>query len=445
MVRLQPDARGRCTFRVTTFATSNRVDITLTSRRYQKPRTRVFRVSEDGRVHVDLALTTEASAHVKVRIPKDGHHYISLERWDSRIHDWTVGRTRDRGMPTEVADAEGFVLFRDLPEGRYRAVDTVSLTASDPFEVSEGSDPAQATLDLSACDWARGVVIVPKGASLDAVKIIREDTVLLPAHSATGFTEPIPYRRSHRLRFNRTTGVFRCRVPTGRSVELSVRHPWHKPHPTFGTIVIDKPRSDYRLQLTRESGALVTFARPIPDPDAGTDANSSTGSYGMRKHYNYRVVLTAVDGRRNECRAYLNAARDAIEFGEYEPGRYTLAIDTVHTAPVLVENVRLKAVATAIGPVSWSRGSRYRVKFIYANSGKKSSHWTYFLTLRANPTSPMHFRRTAELNKDGGEIVGLAAGRYHIEFAAKVAPGLSYRKSIDFDGTNDVEHEIKIE
>ncbi len=433
-VRLRPDSHGVCSFRITAFASANRIELSLESRRYRDPDLSAFEIKDDQPVQVELALATEGSAHVHVRPPKDGFHYITLERWNDDAGAWMVGRSHNETVDEIVPDARGLAMFWDLPVGRYRAVDTISLTASAPFDVTADGGAAKADLDLSQCGWARGVVEVPDGGALAAVRLLRSDTV--------GYKFAMPHRKWKRMRFSRETGAFRCRVPTGRAIDLAVRHPILSPHQTQGSIRIEQPGDDHRLQLVRTAGTLLRFSEPLPEPSDTLRVSRRPRPEGAPNCH--EVSLVSRTGVRKTSVSYLNAARDTLEFGAVPTGQYTIEIDSQTTAPIIVPNVTITDGINEVEDVQWSPGATLRITFTYSDSRLKKETPIHLLSLDATPINPPRFKRFGTLTRDGGEIRGLAAGMYRVSFRDILGELDSQTEVIEFDGKTEIKRSFPI-
>ena len=230
----------------------------------------------------------------------------------------------------------------------------------------------------------------------------------------------------------RPDGTFSLRVPGTRPVALAVRHPLLRPDAASAALVLEGPQSGLRVRLV--AGATARFTLP------GVKAARSEfpGSGGLK------VVLFAgaPEGKPlMECDT--QPADEAWVFGGFEPGTFTLWIDTGSTAPVVRRGVVLGEGVTDLGALETSPGTtvRVRVKTKEGTAAPRLSVWA------VHQGEPAYQRGT---NSRGGPedvlVTGLGAGRFRVTAAPIMGAlgvggdgrGLRIDQVLEVDGTGEV-------
>lgn len=337
---------------------------------------------------VTFELQPEGALVVEIAPPADGRLAAQLERWSGE--SWVPARTRD------VENRGGTTRYGALPAGRYRVRDTKSGAMTEEVEVVPGAGAAAGTLDLSRAGEVKGRVEAPVGTDMSQVEV-RVDGK--PA-STLGVVRSPQVRRD---------GTFALRVSGDRETTLQAFHPLLR---ASEEIRVTAPRSDVVLRLA--AGPTATFIVDR-DPNRGFQRNV------------VRVLLYRGEVK-GEPLAVLTAKREErrYTFGGFEPGRYTVWIDTAPFAPVVLRGVDLAGGANDLGTAAVHDGAGIRVE-ILVKEGQSAPRIYLFASRITEP------RYTRGLNSNGEaaiELRGLGAGRFSV-LAAPIMGGPSAGKGLD--------------
>ena len=371
-------------------------------------------------VRVDLI----ASLVVRLDVlgPGDGVVSPGLQRWNEALDDWDP-EFLQRGFTR----SDGFATIRNVAPGRYRALDRASGLASDPFDVSMASSPVQVILDARRASWVRGTLLRPKGVRTLRdfhVGIERKGMLIRKTHERP---------RLPGVRVDPNSGAFSIRVHGKEPVTIRAYHHTYIPHALHGRARVVGGETDVRLQVIPGPRARIT-----PDPSVSRALLSQRGNQ-------IPVMLYPRGGTEQPLArlARLDTHENEIVFGNYEPGRYDIWIDTWHGKPLRLENIELKSGETQLGTHKVARGSRLRVIVNGSDDVLKRVR----LSIMATSVDAPHHKRTwiAEgpsptLQREW-RVAGLGAGRYEVsvwQTGYGSVTGELLRETIAFDGEHEV-------
>jgi RNA polymerase sigma factor (sigma-70 family) len=314
-----------------------------------------------------------ATSRLEVAVvpPTGGPYSLSLEPAGDQRVSWLGEGTQRKGV----------LVFDQLLAGRYRLTDRISGLASRVFEVRANASPTKVTFDMSTLVRLHGRVEFPVGARFGQTLV--ETAFEDKAHS--------PGKRAN----VRPDGSFTVSIPRDRAVSLTPVHPLLAPAKDGGVVVVRGATNEVILRLTNGRTARVHLTPPPSSPfGSRTSVRLFRGAPGAEPISTHEGVL----------------AVGLLRFGHFEPGTYTLWIDTPGYAPAVVPGVVLSEGSTDLGTVRLSRGASIRVQ-VKVRRGQVSPH----VYVSARCLSEPGYQR--DENGHGAETVvlrGLAPGRYRV-------------------------------
>ncbi len=358
-------------------------------------------VDADGVAAFDLV--RGATVRGRVVMPADGRSDAGIQRWDAENARWV--RVGGRG-PGQGPAPDGTLREAGLSAGRYRMTDSRCGLATRPVDVAQGEEAELGVLDLSHVGWVRGRVTAPDGADLSLawVRVTARD---VDAPEASGL---------ERARVS-ANGAFQVRVAGDRPTRLEVVHPVLRASADGGACEVGEPREGVELRLERGPVVQLTTVVAIRSP------------FGRPP----RLVAWRGEPRgtpdfQSEC----VLAGEGISVAAPPPGRWTLWIDTLEYAPLLLRDVAVGEDGADLGRIALSRGSSIRVRARVAEgtSAPRLSIWAW------HGEEPAYVRG---LNSDGATEVllsGLGAGTFTLTIGAIVGgpSDARLRREITVDG-----------
>ena len=360
---------------------------------------------------VVLRLRAAGEALVRVHRPADGRVRALLQVWDEAKGAWPPLPAKASGHRVGHVDESGFVSFRRLAPGRYRVVDLHSRRDTGPFEV-RGNEQTRVTLDLRAVGWVKGRVVTPPGVPAWEFTVgfegepVRETPLGLAGDGLPG----------ERVR---SDGTFAVRVPGDRTAVLRPFHHVHRPHPTQGRVEVSTPREGIQLVAVRGATATVRFSQPV-----------------VRGRDPARVVVRLFPGEPKgqglDVRGLVNPASDALTFGGYDPGTYTVWIDMVKAAPLVLRDVALGEDDVDLGRFDPDPGSRVVVEVLVKDG--QSPPRTSMIARRLDEPA---YTRSIVSSESRVTLSGLGPGRFQV-----ISQHLN--EEITVDGTTDVHRTLDL-
>ncbi len=376
----------------------------------------------DGPLRASVDLEPAGALRVRVMTPADKRpDRPLLQRFDAARNAWSPapGWGPGAGQRSDEGPQGYSLLHEGLTPGRYRLVTLDCGEASAPVEVRGGAE-SEALLDLSRSGPVTGTVEVPEGFDVGRTTLTVEVGDL-----GSTFGQPPGQGQV------RKDGTFSVRVPGSRPVALRVRHPLLKPDAASAALLLDRPQEGLRLRLV--TGPTARFTLP------GVMAASSPfpGMGGLRV-----LLFDGAPGAKPLLTCAPELAGPTWSFGGYEPGTYTVWIDTGSTAPLEQRGVVLGEGETDLGALATGPGTtvRVRVKAKEGTAVPRLSVWVQHLG------EPAYQRGT---NSRGGPddvlVSGLGAGRFRVTGGAVMgamggggAPGRGLDETFEADGASEV-------
>ena len=178
---------------------------------------------------------------------------------------------------------------------------------------------------------------------------------------------------------------------------LAVRHPLLRPDAASAALVLEGPQSGLRVRLV--AGATARFTLP------GVKAARSEfpGIGGLK------VVLFAgaPEGKPlMECDT--QPADEAWVFGGFEPGTFTLWIDTGSTAPLVLRGVVLGEGVTDLGALETSPGTTVRVR-VKTKEGTAAPRLSVWAVHQGEPGLPARHELARRPRRRAGDGSGRGA------------------------------------
>jgi hypothetical protein len=369
----------------------------------------------------DVALRSGAALSARILLPKGfderelapptdpdvprfmgrpGLGWYQLQRWNEKGQTWDL-----RTSNCIAAGSDGVLSLPRVEPGRYRVLSSVTLVASPDITVVDGTEPAEAVLDLSRAGRVRGRVTAEGDVPLDVARVVIE-------------TPPAAGRAdgSRRVAALREDGWFDVWAPGDRAVRIHAEHPWLRADPKSGSVELTEPRADPVLRLV--PGPTLSFRVP---PGATPKARPQVRCLFFRGEVKGDPVVEATA-----------ASTDVpIRMGNFEPGRWTLWIDVGGFAPKTLPDVELGAATTDLGVLALDHGSSIRVK-VSAAPGEEQRP----VSVRVISTTGPSLERWA---RAGPEIVvpDLSAGRYSVYVHQASQSREPTPLTVDVDGVHD--------
>jgi len=426
-VALKPDVDGVCEIPFTPAKPTGDVFLYLRLTGYLASAPAKASLAGPDPIEMAVDLVTAGSALIKVLVPKDGRNKITTQAWDADKGEW-IGHVAPNSFNVSMgggtADPNGLVTLPNLRPGRYRAVDTYSGITGEPFDVVAGGEPTRSTLDLTKSGWVKGRVVPPPGVPVGEFTVAAEGEAPNTSFRMFGTSGGLPGRP-----VNGKDGTFWYRVPGDRPVTLRIYHTTCVPHPTKGRVTVTGPREGIELHAEAGASATVHLAEPL----------RMYMNPGQKRSVQVRLYKGAVKGAGIGLTGTLDGAAERIEFGGFAPGTYTLWIDTLSAAPLVLEDVVLGEGDADLGTHATSKGSTFLLH-VKVKEGQSPSR-VHLTARRAG--EPAYARHTDAI---GTTIVlsGLGPGRFRIQGGFYAGTGGGFDEEITFDGKNDVERTIDL-
>jgi hypothetical protein len=375
-------------------------------------------------IRATVELQRAGTLLVRVDLPEDEHHHVHVQTFDEAQNAWPEEprpnplRTLDMGQPTK-ADADGILRLTGLRPGRYRAYDALSGIVSPEVRVAAGDAPAEVRLDLRTAGYVHGRVEIPLLQSFTGAEVELADELRTPANQRSAAGVATVRERD---------GTFSFRVPGNRDVRLRVTHPTLRADPRAGTAEVREPRAGVVLKLVHGPTAMVRFDREV----IGPNYRRQKGPLAVRLYDG-----EAVGEPRARLTAMLDADGMSASFGGFEPGTWTVWVDTPPYVPAVLRGVSLADGPNDLGTASLSEGSSFVLE-VKVKEGQSPPR--YSLQLCSEESVPYvrnalpHARR----------VTGLARGRYrlvvHSSGGARTLPS----EIIEFDGASEVRRTLDL-
>lgn len=380
-----------------------------------------------GPIRGTLELQRAGALLVHVDLPADKRHHVQMQAFDEAKGAWPEDplpsnmSTMSIGQPTE-ADAEGNLRLNLLRPGRYRVYDSSSAIVSPEVRVVAGDTPAEVRLDLRTAGWVRGRVEVPLLHSLAGAAVSIAD--------APRRTDPGAFGSSGVTSVNEKDGTFWFRVPGNRDLRLRVSHPLLRADPREGTVEVREPRDGVVLKLVLGPTAMVRFDREVMTQ--------------MNRGSKRSLAVRLYDGEpTGEPRAALGATLEgdglSASFGGFDPGTWTVWIDTPPFVPTVFRGVSLADGPNDLGTATLSEGSRF-VMEVKVKEGQSPPRFALWLQAEDDPT----YQRSADFAAAEGKVTGLARGRYRMTAHAYGGARTLPSEVIEFDGTTEVRRTLDL-
>lgn len=422
---LEPDERGLCEVKFQPVG-EGPLRLYAQAQGYKQAISEPIDLGASDPLEASLDFVRLGEVRIRVLLPEDGRNKITVQRWDAmkgawpyaptaNMHNWTPGGRR--------ADGTGWVTLQ-LEPGRYRALDAYTGKVGEPFDVALSS-PASTTLDLRKSGWVRGRVVPPTGYEIGEFTVGVEGAPIAEGHGIAGFAGAGGLPGSP---VNRKDGSFWYRVAGDGPVTLRVFHPTCRPHPTKGRITVSGPQEGIELHAVEGARTTVRFEPPL----------RIRVNPGRRRVVTVRLYKGAVSGEGTRIPGMLEGDGTQLAFGGYDPGRYTVWIDTVTAAPLVLRGVDLTGGDVDLGTHAPSPGSRLIVH-VKVKDGQTPPRMALWATGLDEPTI------VRGIDGTGQRIVldGLTKGRFQVS-GSFYAGMRGLQEEITFDGEHDVERTIDL-
>jgi hypothetical protein len=219
-------------------------------------------------------------------------------------------------------------------------------------------------------------------------------------------------------------GTFHFRVPGDRVVTVSASHPLCKPHPERGSVALIAARDDVLLEL-------------VGGPRARFRTSAQFEIYSIHEpHVEHRVLLyrDLPEGRPLSAHPLMSEDGTFV-FGGFEPGTYTLWIDSPKHAPLVLRNVTLTDGETDLGHLTFGTGTGVRVG-ILTSPGTSAPRIMVSVQRLQDPA----YRRWMTSDGEAEAVLrGLGPGRFKVMIGLIWNTQKSVSHEITADGTTDVQ------
>ena len=369
-----------------------------------------------------VALKRALVVRADVRLPADGRSKVALQPWDPIRQNWKGVANAGRAI-----GADGFATFPYARAGHYRVIDVLSGVASEAFDLDVHTSPCRIGLDLSGVTSVRGRVILPQGAKgYHGFSVSSDEEGMLVRESGTLRLPGVPV--------NSRDGTFLIRVPGSEPVVIRPHHFKYRPHPTKGTESVSSGSGDVELHVVAGTTAFVGI-----DPALERGVGAGGGSL-----LRVRLFRGGLHGTSTAAIGRLNDARDGIEIGALDPGRYTVWIDTLTAVPLLLHGIDINVGANDLGSHARDDGSTLHLQVKASDGSESQETITVVATYQGNP---VHHRYQVFGEPGRADVPGLSKGTYRVvAFAMGMAGpfGEILNEDITFDGRTDLSRTIKL-
>ena len=161
-------------------------------------------------------------------------------------------------------------------------------------------------------------------------------------------------------------------------------------------------------------------------------------SPGRRVTVRVRLYKDDVEGPGGQLTGLLGATAEEVVFGGFEPGTYTVWIDTLTAAPLVLHNVKLTDANIDLGTHNVSVGSRLLIH-VKVKEGQSPSR----MHLWATPVDQPAYTRGTDATGETVILSGLGKGRFRVSGGFYAGTG-GIQEEIEFDGKNDIERTIDL-
>ena len=389
------------------------VSISSAGFRPGKAKLPIVRDGSEPRAVMNLVHSATLTVHVTMPRTKDAVE-IKIQAWDAFKQAWGPAPGYYNGLHTPNGPDGAFRFFQLLP-GRYQVADDQSKVESEPVEIAEGQREAQVALDLDGLEWVTGRIEVLDASELTRARVLNS-TARLSLNAAW-----LPAMSPPEGVYVSPDGSFKMRVKRGVPMNLRAWHPWLAPAEPGGSIALDGGRDGVVLKLVE--GNQVRIAAPqlveLPRFKAARVAVYAGAAAGEPQTW---VHAPLIDG--------------VLRFTGVPTGRATLWIDPGREyAPLVLTDVSIAPGITDLGPVSFSRGSSFKVK-LTVKEGEAAPRIYIFARRETAPAL------NRELNSNGSaEVIlsGLEAGEYSVSYNSIMGQKAAEKRLMQFDGKTDVE------
>ena len=312
--------------------------------------------------------------------------------------------------------ADGTLPLEGLPPGRYRLRDPTTGVIGDPVDLSVGTEPPEAALDVVPAARVRGRVLAPEGTRWRDVRVLVEATGVDTTMGDAVLRTP-GYAVNGELAFD-------VPVPADRPVTLRAWHPVLSASAGKGPAVSTGEVEGVVLRLVEERVAVL---RPAPE-------GAGSGWFRVRLFRGEAAGEAAAERT-------VHLENGVARFGGFEPGRYTLWFDTPGFAPKVMADVDLGEGRTDLGEVRFEAGTVLTVRLRVP----EGTPWPGF-DAAATPLGGPEFTRWETANRDSREAVvaGLSAGRYRVRVRVGGLLG-EWTREIEVDGVSPAAVEVEAE
>lgn len=373
--------------------------------------------ADDPPAAVSIDLRPENCKVIATTVAPPGQpHDTHFQRFDLKAHRWTViDDQRYRGAHEPYA----------LEAGTYRLVDATSGTVGEPFDLIPDVPERQVTLDLTKVVKVTGRIEVPAGSSVHRVPIQRiGGDSDVPSRSRRDSYEVDPAYPATSC-WTDEQGRFELLVPGSTPVRLRVAGPWLVPAVEGGTVEVLRPSDPILLKCARAPRAWIWLDREVRRPSSGSMRDLRDRVVRLYRGEPVGVPAYETVGRVDDNR---------FTFAGFDPGEWTIWIDMLPFAPVLLRNAHLGTRETDLGDVALSAGSSITVKAVPAEGE------ALVLGAETHPVGDAsQYARVATSSR----VTGLSAGMLEVEVSAE--PGMHFRpRTITVDGKSDYTIEVPV-
>jgi hypothetical protein len=349
------------------------------------------------------AFVTGGKVLIHVLPPTDNIHRVGLEAWSAERSAWAPRGGSPFGPGFDDPGAKTNEIAVDsLPAGRYRARDSSSGVVTEPIELP-ASGSAELTIDLSRAGPVTGRVEGPAEGQADPSArdsaaqqraiVVMEGTGLAPVRG----DYPGSPDGGIQVRIN---SEFKARVPGDRPVTFRVKHPLFSPDPEAGSATVTAPGSTVVLKLVK--GAELRFKA------GAASMGPRSGVPGRRS----RVLFFVEKPSGEPLHSFdLNLDEGVARVGGFKPGKYTLWLDLIESAPLTLVGVELGEGLTDLGELKFPDGATVRIK-ILTREGQEVPR----INVSASALDkPQYFRSAGSRSESEVILKGLGPGKFKID------------------------------
>lgn len=373
-----------------------------------------------GTVERAVELGRPSTLKVTVIPPATGKHFFQLQRFDAERSEWRWMDTIGRG----ILDPAGPQVVENLPAGRYRAGDGISGYVGAAIDLPQADELVQATLDLSPLTLVRGTVRGPAGADLAQARIRVDCPVLARSMFAL---EEFPETEGWRVLED---GAFEGTLPQGHEATLRVHHP-------------NLPAVAGRDAVTWDGSSAAPLVFELANGSFAALELDRALDFGQRPNRAATVLLFRGEPRGEPVSRHLAAVEGTrLRFGGFEPGTYTVWIDTPPFAPLVLFDLALAEGDRDYGRHAVDPGATLRLKL--AGTGG-SARRAVMVAAHAvgDGGAPVYHRVQHEVPcEPDGLFSGLGAGTFDVEVSIPGSGQSAIRRRVDSKGSGEIVLEV---